>query len=77
MRNQLCGDDIKRGVCHADDLGYIFHKQGQKKQPLDSAEYLDEFAFIQRRAIIMSLRPALPGIFSEGSAKLTKPKIQV
>jgi len=40
MRNQLCGDDIKRGVCHADDLGYIFHKQGQKKQPLDSAEYL-------------------------------------
>jgi len=21
-------------------LGYIFHKQGQKKQPLDSAEYL-------------------------------------
>ncbi|KAH8343945.1 hypothetical protein KR084_002205 [Drosophila pseudotakahashii] len=39
MRNQLCGDDIKRGVCHADDLGYVFHKQAQKKQSLDSAEY--------------------------------------
>ncbi|KAH8278686.1 hypothetical protein KR018_006951 [Drosophila ironensis] len=39
MRNNLCGDDIKRGVCHADDLGYIFHKPPIKKLPLDSAEY--------------------------------------
>ncbi|KAH8369265.1 hypothetical protein KR009_006095 [Drosophila setifemur] len=38
MRHQLCGDDIKRGVCHADDLAYIFHKQGMKRLPLDSSE---------------------------------------
>uniref|UniRef100_A0A6P4DZF2 carboxylesterase n=1 Tax=Drosophila rhopaloa TaxID=1041015 RepID=A0A6P4DZF2_DRORH len=50
MRNQLCGDDIKRGVCHADDLGYIFRKQAQKKQPLDSAEYLT----IQRMVSILT-----------------------
>jgi len=24
MRLKLCGDDILRGVCHADELGYIF-----------------------------------------------------
>ncbi|XP_033244801.1 uncharacterized protein LOC108153857 [Drosophila miranda] len=40
MRNRLCGDDIKRGVCHADDMGYVFHKKGVQKLPLDSAEYL-------------------------------------
>ncbi|XP_043655443.1 esterase B1 [Drosophila teissieri] len=50
MRNQLCGDDIKRGVCHADDLGYIFHKQAQTKQPLDSPE----FQTIQRMVGILT-----------------------
>ncbi|BFF89532.1 esterase B1 [Drosophila madeirensis] len=40
VRNKLCGDDIKRGVCHADDMGYVFHKKGVQKLPLDSAEYL-------------------------------------
>lgn len=28
MRLELCGNDIKRGVCHADELGYMFPRQG-------------------------------------------------
>ncbi|KAH8330787.1 hypothetical protein KR067_007414 [Drosophila pandora] len=50
MRNNLCGDDIKRGVCHADDLGYIFHKQAVKKFPLDSPE----FSTIHRMVTILT-----------------------
>ncbi|KAH8280909.1 hypothetical protein KR054_004022 [Drosophila jambulina] len=50
MRNHLCGDDIKRGVCHADDLGYIFRKKDHMKLPLDSAEYLT----IQRMVSILT-----------------------
>ncbi|XP_002070360.3 esterase B1 [Drosophila willistoni] len=50
MRIKLCGDDIKRGVCHADDLGYIFHKQNVKKLSRNSPEYCT----IQRMVSILT-----------------------
>ncbi|XP_034117119.2 esterase B1 isoform X1 [Drosophila albomicans] len=30
MRLKLCGDDILRGVCHADELGFIFPRKMEK-----------------------------------------------
>ncbi|XP_030373442.1 esterase B1 [Scaptodrosophila lebanonensis] len=50
MRMRLCGNDIKCGVCHADDLGYIFHKQGVEKLSPDSLEY----ATMQRMVSILT-----------------------
>lgn len=38
MRIALCGDDIKAGVCHADELGYIFPRLKGLAEPLGEAE---------------------------------------
>ncbi|EDV93365.1 GH19268 [Drosophila grimshawi] len=38
MRIKLCGNDIKQGVCHADELGYIFPRRRALMRPLNTAE---------------------------------------
>ncbi|XP_030558835.1 esterase B1 [Drosophila novamexicana] len=40
MRIKLCGNDIRRGVCHADELGYMFPRESVRKKPLNEAESL-------------------------------------
>lgn len=38
MRIGLCGDDIRTGVCHADELGYMFPRLRGLAKPLGEAE---------------------------------------
>ncbi|KAH8420852.1 hypothetical protein KR222_006857 [Zaprionus bogoriensis] len=38
MRIRLCGNDIRKGVCHADELGYMFPRIIIGKPPLGKAE---------------------------------------